>query len=196
MQSVSVSGSLRVNVGKKDATEIRRAGRVPCVLYGGNEQVSFSVAYNDVLPAIYTPNVFKVELDLNGKKYVSMIKDIQFDPVSDKIIHIDFLELIPNKPVVTAIPVRITGNSIGVKAGGKLVVNVRKLKIKALPEHLPDDIEVKVDELDIGQHVRVGELSVGNVHLLDEPNKVVAAVRITRQVAAAQNEAAAGAKKK
>jgi large subunit ribosomal protein L25 len=196
MKSVSVSGSVRPSVGKKDAKAIRANGEVPCVLYGGEKQLSFTVKYNDLLPVVYTPNVFQIDLNIEGATYPAIIKDIQFHAVNDKMLHIDFLELVPSKSVVISIPVKNTGNSVGVKQGGKLVSVTRKLKVKALPANLPDFIEVKVDDLDIGKAVRVGDLALEGVTLLDEPNRVVTAVRTTRAAIAASQQAEAAAKKK
>jgi large subunit ribosomal protein L25 len=124
MKSVSISGSSRTNVGKKDAKALRNAGMVPCVLYGGKDQKSFSVKYNDLLPLVYTPEVLTVDLNIDGSNYKALMQEIQFHVINDKIIHIDFLEMFDNKPVVIDIPVHTTGNSIGVKAGGKLTLNV------------------------------------------------------------------------
>ena len=196
MKSVSISGSSRTNVGKKDAKAVRNAGAVPCVLYGGKEQKTFSVKYNDLLPLVYTPEVLSVELNIDGNSYKALMQEIQFHPINDKIMHIDFLEMFDNKPVVIDIPVHTTGNSIGVKAGGKLTLNVRKLKVKALPAHLPDSIEIKIDDLDIGKSIRVSEIPVNNIELLDTPNMVVATIKVTRNMVSAATEAAKAPAKK
>jgi large subunit ribosomal protein L25 len=196
MKSVSISGSARTNVGKKDAKAVRNAGAVPCVLYGGKEQKTFSVKYNDLLPLVYTPEVLSVELNIDGNIYKALMQEIQFHPINDKIVHIDFLEMFDNKPVVIDIPVHTTGNSIGVKAGGKLTLNVRKLKVRALPANLPDSIEIKIDDLDIGKSIRVSEIPVNNIELLDTPNMVVATIKVTRNMVSAATEAAKAPAKK
>lgn len=196
MKSVSISGSSRTNVGKKDAKAVRNAGAVPCVLYGGKEQKTFSVKYNDLLPLVYTPEVLTVELNIDGQNYRALMQEIQFHPINDKIMHIDFLEMFDNKPVVIDIPVHTTGNSIGVKAGGKLTLNVRKLKVRALPANLPDSIEIKIDDLDIGKSIRVSEIPVNNIELLDTPNMVVATIKVTRNMVSAATEAAKAPAKK
>jgi large subunit ribosomal protein L25 len=196
MKSVSISGSSRTNVGKKDAKALRNAGMVPCVLYGGKEQKSFSVKYNDLLPLVYTPEVLTVDLNIDGSHYKALMQELQFHPINDKIMHIDFLEMFDNKPVVIDIPVHTTGNSIGVKAGGKLTLNVRKLKVRALPANLPDSIEIKIDDLDIGKSIRVAEIPAGNIELLDTPNMVVVTVKATRNMASAATEAAKAPGKK
>lgn len=196
MKSVSISGSARTNVGKKDAKAVRNAGAVPCVLYGGKEQKAFSVVYNNLLPLVYTPDVVTVELNIDGNTYKALMQEIQFHPINDRIMHIDFLEMFDNKPVIIDIPVHTTGNSIGVKAGGKLTLNVRKLKVRALPANLPDSIEIKIDDLDIGKSIRVGEIPVKNIELLDTPNMVVATIKVTRNMVSAATEAAKAPAKK
>jgi len=193
MKSVSISGSSRANVGKRDSKDLRNAGQVPCVLYGGKEQFHFSAPYNDFSPLVYTPNVYTVNLTIDGKEYKALMQDIQFDPVNDKILHIDFLLLHEDKHVVIDLPVRIEGTSVGVRQGGKLLTPVRKLKVRALPKNLPDSIPVNVENLGIGQTVKVAEIQKEGVQFLDTPNMVVATVRMTRNVAAATAEAAKGA---
>lgn len=196
MKSVSLSGSIRQSVGKKDAKAIRAAGNVPCILYGAGHQISFQVSYKDLTPLVYTPEVNKVSLQIDGKTYTSIIKEIQFHPVSDKMIHVDFLELVDNKPIFMSVPVTVYGNSLGVKQGGKLVINSRKLNIKATPENLPDSIKIDVEKLDIGQGIKVGAISLDNVQILDEPNKMVVSVKTTRAAQAAATNAAETGKKK
>lgn len=196
MKSVSISGLSRASVGKKDAKAVRNAGFVPCVLYGGKDQKTFSVKYNDLLPLVYTPEVLTVNLNIDGTNYKALMQEIQFHAINDKIVHIDFLEMFDNKPVFIDIPVHTTGNSIGVKAGGKLTLNVRKLKVKALPANLPDSIEIKIDHLDIGKSIRVSEIAVNNIELLDTPNMVVVTIKATRNMASAATDAAKAPGKK
>ena len=196
MKSVSISGLSRAIVGKKDAKAVRNAGFVPCVLYGGKDQKTFSVKYNDLLPLVYTPEVLTVDLNIDGTNYKALMQEIQFHAINDKIVHIDFLEMFDNKPVFIDIPVHTTGNSIGVKAGGKLTLNVRKLKVKALPANLPDSIEIKIDHLDIGKSIRVSEIAVNNIELLDTPNMVVVTIKATRNMASAATDAAKAPGKK
>lgn len=196
MKSVSISGLSRASVGKKDAKAVRNAGFVPCVLYGGKDQKTFSVKYNDLLPLVYTPEVLTVDLNIDGTNYKALMQEIQFHVINDKIVHIDFLEMFDNKPVFIDIPVHTTGNSIGVKAGGKLTLNVRKLKVKALPANLPDSIEIKIDHLDIGKSIRVSEIAVNNIELLDTPNMVVVTIKATRNMASAATDAAKAPGKK
>jgi len=196
MKAFSLSGSPRENVGKKDAAKLRKNEMVPCVLYGGEQQHYFAVKYRDLTHLVYTPEVYTVALNLGGKEFKALMQEIQFHPVNDSIMHIDFLLMDESKPVVIDIPVKVAGSSIGVKQGGKLVINVRKLKVRALPKNLPDFVEVNVEHLDIGQAVKVGSVSMEGVTFLDAPNVVIAAVRMTRAAAAAAAAEAAPAKKK
>ncbi len=193
MKTVSISGSPRANVGKKDAKALRASGNIPCTLYGGKNQVNFFAPYNDFRHVVYTPDVNKVLVKVDGNEYETLLQEIQFHPVNDRILHIDFLQLFPDKPVIIDIPVVITGSSAGVKAGGKLAVITRKLKIKALPAHLPDVITIDISNLEIGQSSRVGDLAMENVQFLDTPNRVIVAVQMTRAVVEDPKAAAAAA---
>ena len=182
MKKVSLSGSLRGNVGKKDAKALRSAGKVPCVIYGGKDQVHFSIEETAFKPILYTPNSYLINLSVDGKEYLTVLQDLQSHPVSDRILHADFLELTPGQPVTIAVPIRVTGVSPGVLGGGKLVKKFRKLKIKALIEHLPDDIEVSISKLKLNQSVKVSNLKVENVEFLDVKSAVIVNVVSTRSV--------------
>ncbi len=200
MKSVAMFGYLRDGVGKASTKKIRNEGKVPCVMYGPNEHIHFSMYSADFKPLVYTPNAYKVKLEIDGKIYRAILKDIQFHPVNDSILHADFLEIRDDKEVEMLIPVRVTGNSVGVRAGGKLHIKSRKLLVRALPANLPDVIEIAIDNLEIGKSVKVGEISLTNAVLLDSPNNAVVTVKITRAVveevkpAAAATPAAAPAK--
>lgn len=184
MKKVSMSGSLRGNVGKKDAKALRQNGRVPCVLYGGKEQIHFSLEAKAFKPLIQTPDAAFAALDINGKKYEAILQDIQFHPVSDNIYHADFLELMPEKEIIMSIPVTVSGNSVGVIRGGKLIKKLRRLKVRALPANMIDTINVDITNLDLGQSVNVGNIKLDKLALLDNPNSVVLMVKTTRAVAA------------
>ena len=151
MKSVSISGSPRVSVGKTDATALRNAKQVPCVLYGGKEQVHFAVLEADFKDLIFTPSVNTVNLDIAGKKYHAIMQEAQFHPLKDNILHVDFLEIIAGKPVTMNIPVRTTGTSPGVRNGGKLTKKLKTLRVKGLVEKMPDTIDIAIDTLEIGQ---------------------------------------------
>lgn len=182
MKKVSLSGSLRGNVGKKDAKALRAEGKVPCVIYGGEEQIHFSVDETAFKPILYTPNSFLINVEVNGKNHLCILQDLQSHPVSDHLLHADFLELNADRPVIISVPIRVTGISPGVLAGGKLVKKFRKLKIKALIEHLPDEIEVSINKLQINQAVKVSDVKVENVEFLDVKSSVIVQVISTRNV--------------
>merc|ERR1711991_623833 len=151
----SLSGSPRENVGKKDAKKNRKLGKVPCVLYGGKEQTHFIAEEKDFKNIIFTPEVFIINLNIDGKEVQAVLQDIQYHPVTDRILHVDFLEVIPGKPVTVAIPVAIEGNAPGVMKGGKLRIKIRKMGVSALAENLPDQIVIDISKLDIGNGVKV-----------------------------------------
>ncbi|MFN3341257.1 MAG: 50S ribosomal protein L25/general stress protein Ctc [Flavobacteriales bacterium] len=194
MKKVSLSGSPRANVGKKDASDLRNKGLIPCVLYGGNGQTHFSINEIALKKVIWSPDVYNVELDIAGKKTNAIVKDVQFHKVSDRLQHIDFLELVPNKPVKLKLPVRLTGSPEGVKKGGKLVQNYRKMNVMGAPEKLPEAIIVDVEKLDIGQNIRVKNINIDGLRLLETAESVVAAVETTRNVATEAKDAAAAKK--
>ena len=203
MKTVSLSGSLRGSVGKKDAKLQRRAGKIPCVLYGGNEQIHFVADEKSFSKILFTPEVYMIKIAIDGKEYDTIYQEIQFHPVTDKLLHVDFLQLIPDKPVVIAIPVKSEGVSPGVLKGGRLEKKLRKVKIKALANDLPDFIMINISSMDIGDSVKISDLKIEGVTFLDAPNNVVIAVRTARQVveevvpgAEAAAEGAEGAEKK
>ncbi len=195
MKKVSLSGSLRENVGKKDAKKERRNGNVPCVLYGGKEQVHFSVDAFNFGKIVFTPETFLVELNIDGKAYQALLQDVQYHPVSDSALHADFLEVVEGKTIVSALPVKIVGNSPGVIAGGKLQQKIRKLKVKGLIENLPEEIKVDISMLKIGDSIKVKAVQLENIQLLDTPNSVVVMVKAGRgaAVVAGEEEAVAEA---
>ena len=180
MKKAQLSGSVRANVGKKDAKAVRNAGRVPCVLYGTGEQVHFSVRSVDMEKIIFSPDVYQIEIDLDGTKKMAIIQDKQMHPVTDKPRHIDFLELDEKKPVKVSLPVRITGSAIGVMNGGKLRVPNRMLRVLGLPANLPEAISLDVTDLRIGQSVRVSGLELDNVTMLEPAEAVVVGVKMAR----------------
>ncbi|MBD3638131.1 MAG: 50S ribosomal protein L25/general stress protein Ctc [Crocinitomicaceae bacterium] len=180
MKEVSLSGSLRESVGKKDAKALRNEGMVPCVVYGGKEQVHFSVKHTELEKLVYTPNVYIVNLDLGGKKVKSVIQEVQHHPVTDNMQHADFIELFDDKKVKVNVPVTITGRSIGVLNGGKLSQIFRKLKVYAVPGELPDSIEVDITNLRIGQSIRVRDLMKEGLEILNAPSAVVCSIKMAR----------------
>ncbi len=197
MKNVLLSGSLRGNVGKKDAKKHRKEGNIPCVMYGGKEQIHFVASDKAFRKLIFTPEVYIFNLGIAGKTYNTIIQDVQYHPVSDHILHIDFLEINPEKPVTISVPVKIIGVAPGVLKGGKMEHKTRKLKIHALMQHLPDKITVTIDNLDIGDSVRVKDLVLENITFLDNPNTIIVGVRTARvlveEPTAAEAAAAEGA---
>jgi large subunit ribosomal protein L25 len=186
MKTFELQGQLRSEIGKKDSKAVRREGGIPCVLYGGAEPVHFSVHTPDVRHLVYTPHVYFVELNLDGKKHKAVLKDMQTHPVSDAILHIDFQSIQDDKPVAMAIPVSVVGNSPGVRNGGKLVVNLRKLAVSALPKNMPDQITVDISSLNIGDGLRIREIQQDGVTFLENGSIVITAVRMTRSARSAQ----------
>lgn len=180
MKEVSLSGALRTHVGKKDANAVRKEGRVPCVIYGSGEQHHFSVKHVDMEKLIYTPNVYMINLDIEGKAVKSIIQDIQYHPVTDRIVHVDFIELADDKKVKMNIPVNLVGRAPGVLNGGKLQQIYRKLKVVGYPKDMPDTIEVDINALKIGMAVRVRDISVDGIELLNAPSAVVCSVKMAR----------------
>jgi len=188
MKNVSLSGSLRENVGKKDAKKHRKLGKVPCVLYGGKEQIHFIAEEKDFKGIIFTPDVHIINLTLAGKKVDAVLQDIQYHPVTDRILHVDFLEIFPGKEVTIAIPIVLEGTAPGVIKGGRLIKKIRKIKIKALVENLPDQIVVNISKLDIGGRIKVMDLSEDKITFLDNPNAIVVGVFSARVTVAAGEE--------
>lgn len=180
MKKVQLSGSLRASVGKKGAKATRDAGLVPCVLYGQGEQTHFAVKTNDIEKIVYSPDVYQVELDIEGKKTVGIIQELQQHPVKDTIQHVDFLELNEKKEVKVGLPVRLTGNSRGVMNGGRLLQVFRRLNIMALPGDLPEAIIVDITNLRIGQSIRIKDIANDKVKFLDAANAVIVSVARSR----------------
>lgn len=194
MKTIAISGSPRENVGKRDAKELRYDGKVPAVLYGGATQTHFSVSAADLKPVVYTPDVHFIDLDVAGVKSQAVIQDIQFHPLTEKIIHIDFLALDQNKPIAIDIPVKLTGTSPGVKMGGKLVQKLRKLKVKGLPKDHVDTVDVSIEGLEVGKSVRVREISLPNLQIVSAAEDTIVSVTTSRALRQAEQEAASGKK--
>ena len=182
MKTFALKGEIRDDFGKKAARAYRREDLIPCVVYGGHneENVNFLVKNSDVRNLIYTPEVFLVDLDLGTRKLQAIIKEVQFHPVKDNILHIDFLHVFENVPVVIEIPVRLEGLAAGVRAGGKLTLDMRKLKVKALPAKLPEELVINVEKLELGKSIQVGQLNFEGLEILNAKNAVVCRVQLTR----------------
>jgi large subunit ribosomal protein L25 len=180
MKVAQLSGSIRTNVGKKDAKALRNAERVPCVIYGQGTQTHFSARRIDIEKLIYTPEVYQVDLDVDGKKVKAIIQDIQQDPIKDHVRHVDFYEISDTKPVKIGLPVRVTGSSRGVLAGGKLAQVYRRLTVVGLPADLPEAVTLDITKLRIGQSIRVSQIESNGLKFLEPANAVVVAVRMAR----------------
>ena len=180
MKSISIKGSKRESVGKKATKALRNAGQVPCVIYGGDQPLHFSAPELAFKNLVYTPDAHTVEIELDGTKVRAILQDIQFHPVTDRIMHIDFYQIFDDKEVTMTIPVRFTGNSKGVRNGGVLRKNNRKLRVKALPDNLPDFIEADITELKIGNKLYVTALEAEDYKFMHPDNTVVCQVRTSR----------------
>lgn len=182
MKTFELKGEVRNDFGKKASRSYRREGFIPCVVYGGHdeENLNFVVKQGDVRNLIYTPEVFLVNLDLGKNKMMAMVKELQFHPVREDVLHIDFLHVFEDKPVVIEIPVRLKGLAAGVRSGGKLSLDTRKLRVKALPANLPENLEVDVTKLELGKSIQVGDLSFEGLEILNAKNAVVCRVQLTR----------------
>lgn len=189
MNTIAISGSPRENVGKRDAKELRYAGKVPAVLYGGKSQVHFAIDAPDLKDLVYTPEVNFVEIEVSGTKVKAIVQDIQFHALTEKIIHIDFLQLFEDKALTMEIPVKLTGTSPGVKMGGKLVQKLRKLKVNALPKNMPQYVEVSMEILEVGKSVRVKDLKVENYTITNVAEDTIVSVTMSRALKQAEQEA-------
>ena len=180
MKSVVVEGKKRTSLGKKEAKRLRAEEIVPAVLYGGEEVIHFAVPFSDLRKLVYTPSIYLIDLDIEGEKYKAIIQDMQWHPVEEQILHVDFLMVKEDKPVKVAIPVQLTGLAKGIKAGGKLKNNLRLLKVKALAENLPDVITIDVTKLGIGQSIKVADLKMENIEFLDSKSSMVVSIITSR----------------
>lgn len=181
MKSVSINGIARVDLGKKFAKQLRKNENVPCVIYGGTEEpIHFYAHVNEFRKIIYTPNVYLIDVILGDNTFPVIMGDIQFHPVTDEVLHIDFLRIFENKNVKIHIPINIIGNSIGVRNGGRLALNMRKLLVEGLSKDLPETIEIDITELRIGHSIRVSDLSLDNITCLNNSADVVVAVKTAR----------------
>lgn len=180
MKTVQLSGSPRASVGKKDAKAVRNAGNVPCVLYGTGEQTTFAVKHTDLEKIIFSPDVYQIEIDIDGTTKKGIIQDLQMHPVTDKIQHVDFLELVDDKPVKVGIPVSVVGRSRGVLNGGRLQQVFRRIKVEGLPKDLPATVELDITPLRIGQAIRIGQIEIPGCKVLDPASAVAVSVKMAR----------------
>ena len=189
METITFSGTLRKEAGNKAILrKMRGEELVPCVLYGGKENVNFSAPESSFRSIIFTPNTYVIDLSIDGKNYKAILKDTQFHPVSENLLHADFYEVNDTDPVTVKIPVKVTGQSEGVKMGGKLTVDKRKLMVKGLLKSIPAEIEVDITNLDLGKSIRAGEVKCDGVEILEPAGSPVLSIRATRASRAAATE--------
>jgi len=189
MKSITIKGSQRESVGKVSTKALRNAGKVPCVLYGGEAPVHFSAEELSFKNLVYTPNAHTVLIELeNGESYQAVLQDIQFHPVTDRILHIDFFQLFKDKPISMNIPVRLEGNSPGVRNGGRLLRRKRKLAVKALPDLLPDEIVIDISKLRIGGTISVESMRVDEYTIMHPDNQAIVQVKASRTSVADDEE--------
>ncbi len=189
MKTITIEGQLRTETGKSATRQLLSQDLVPGVIYGGAQEVNFSAKALDLKPFIYTPDFQLVEVKVNGKSHTCILKDIQFDKVTDVLSHIDLLELVEGKKVTATIPLKFTGTAAGVKAGGKLEIRLKSVKVKTLPKFLKENIEVDISNLELNGNIRVQDIATENYEILNSPRIPIASVTLTRQLK--QEEAAA-----
>jgi large subunit ribosomal protein L25 len=192
MKTITIKGQLRTGTGKSATRQLRSQGLVPGVIYGGAEEVNFQAAASEFKSLVYTPDFQLADVQVDGKSYRCILKDLQFDKVKDSLAHVDLLELVEDKKVSATIPIKITGSSIGVKAGGKLVVKIKSLKVKTYPKFLRENIEVDITNLELNGNIRVQDVKADGFEILNSPRIPIASVTMTRQLK--QEEAATPAK--
>ena len=180
MKTLAISVKERLNVGKTNTRALRNQGNVPCVLYGGEKQVTFYAHENDFRKLVYTPDTFVVDLDVDGKQTKAIMQDIQFHPVTEKILHIDFLEVFDNKPITVSLPVVLSGVAIGVKNGGNLMFRRPKIITKGLVSNLPEAINIDIEHLKIGMFIYIKDVVIEGAEFLAPPNSVVVGVKTAR----------------
>ena len=193
MKTVQLSGSLRANVGKTDAAALRAAGMVPCVIYGAGEQIHFSADIRHFKNIIFTPETNLVDITIDGKTYRTVLQEAQYHKINDRLIHADFLTVSEDKPVTVQLPVKTIGQAEGVKAGGRLTIKLRKLKVIGLVSKLPASIDLNIEKLAIGKSIAAGDISLDGIAILHPKNISVVSVVTTRAAAVVEEAAASTA---
>jgi large subunit ribosomal protein L25 len=195
MKSVTIEGKSRSELGKKETRQLRSEGMVPAVIYGGNDTIHFSAPQMTLRPLVYTADFQVAEINVNGKTHRCILKDMQFDVVTDELSHIDFLELVEDRKIIANLPLKFVGQPEGVKAGGRLVVKAKTLKVRTYPKYLKENIEVNIDNLQLNGNVRVEDVNAENMEIMNSPRIPIASVVMTRALRQAENEEAKGGKK-
>lgn len=196
MKSIDIKGTARVASGKKAAKSLRKSGVVPCNLYGEAKgenglpaAMNFAVEASELRNLVYSPDIYSVNLNIDGKEHKAVMKELQFHPVTDQLLHIDFYEINETKPIVMEVPIKLNGLAEGVKAGGKLAASVRKLKVRAVYTQIPEKLNIDVTHLALGKTIKVGELSFEGLELITSPSVVVCQVKMTRSAKSAASKA-------
>lgn len=193
MKTITIEGQIRTEFGKTATRQLRSEEKVPAVIYGGAKEVNFCAPATSFKNIIYTPDFMVVDAKVDGNSYKCVLKDLQFDKVSDKLIHVDFLELVEDKKVIVTLPLKLTGAPAGVKAGGKLVVKIKSLKVKLLPKHLRENIELDISNLQLNENVRVQDVKAENMEIMNSPRIPIASITMTRQLKQEETAAAKAA---
>jgi len=191
MKTIEIKAISRSNFGKKETKSLRAEDNVPCVMYGGKENLHFYAHENEFRSMIYTPDVHLISLQVDGKSYNAILKDLQFHPVTDKLLHIDFIQVSDEKPVLIDIPIKLSGVSPGVKAGGRLKINRRSLKVKGLTRDFPEHLDIDISSLEIGQSLKIGDLSYDNLLIMENKKSMIVSVATSRVVQKEETEAGA-----
>ncbi len=189
MKTLVIKGSAREQTGKKTSKSLRKQGFVLCVMYGGKDTIHFYAQEKNFRNLVYSPNVYLIKIELGDEQYETVLQDIQFHPVTDRIIHADFIQVFKDKKVTVKLPIKLTGSSIGLKNGGKLRQRRRSLKVRGLVDHLPDFVEVDMTDVDIGDFIKINDLSYNYLEILDPQRAMVAGVVSSRLVAKGMKEA-------
>lgn len=196
MKSITIEGNLRTGTGKKATLALRSQDQVPGVIYGGAQEVNFYAPASAFKSLVYTSEFMLADVVVDGKTYRCILNDLQFDKVSDKLNHVDFLELVEDKPVIANLPVKYTGSAVGVKAGGRLIVKIKSLKVKTLPKNLLESIEVDITNLEINGNIRVEDVKLSGIEIMNSPRIPMASIVMTRQLKQEEAAAAKDEKKK
>ncbi len=182
MKSITIEGQIRTEFGKSATRQLRLEEKVPAVIYGGAKEINFAALATALKNLVYTPDFMVVDAKVDGQSYKCVLKDLQFDKVSDRLIHVDLLELVEDKKVTVTLPIKFVGTPAGVKAGGKLVTKIKSLKVKVLPKDLRENIELDITDLELNGNIRVQDVKVGNMEILNSPRIPIASVTMTRQL--------------
>lgn len=201
MKQIAINGTVRAELGKKATKEIRKSGNVPCVIYGEKKDengnplaIHFSVSEKEINKLIYTPHIYLVDINIDGVDYKTVLKEVQFHPVKDNVLHVDFYEVHAEKPIVMGVPVQAQGLAAGVRAGGRLMMMVRKLNVRAMYDQIPEKLFVDVTALQLGKTIKAGDLHFEGLEMVTPKEVIVCAVKMTRAAMGAAAAAAAAAK--